>query len=352
MNILLLDIDGTLIHDRGYRHAMRKTIEWVGQQRGLPTHAPAEQEINVLHSCGYSNEWDSVPFSIGINMLMQHLGDNNRPDFAAWARRSTEFNGLPNERARDLLLHESPAELHTDIHALLDEVQDPRLSITTRAIYEFVLGSERFAKHFDLPPLLNSESYLATLDKPLLNDTGREIVLRHAATTYTARPSLPPDNSRAGLYQTPEAEIALEQLGISQLPNMGLGPMQWLADQFGGNIWDYAKPAATQSIAALLAATGTPLTDAATAAYQFTHMGRANELVCGLDGAVACVFEDNAGGVRGCQKAAAALAERGIHVIVRGFGIATDPAKRAALAQVCEGVYDDVNVALNRVDSE
>ena len=173
-----------------------------------------------------------------------------------------------------------------------------------------------------------------------------EIVLRHAATTYTARPSLPPDDSRAGLYQTPEAEIALEQLGISQLPNMGLGPMQWLADQFGGKIWDYAKPAATQSIAALLAATGTPLTKAATTAYQFTHLGRANELVCGLDGAVACVFEDNAGGVRGCQKAAAALAERGIHVTVRGFGIATDPAKRAALAQVCEGVYDDVNIAL------
>ena len=197
-------------------------------------------------------------------------------------------------------------------------------------------------------------SLLETLDVPLLSAAGREIVLAHHSAIYTARPSLPPEG-KPGLYQTPEAEIAQMQLELTQVPCMGLGPMQWLVDQFGGNLWGYAKPGPVQAIAAMLAATGVPIKDAARASYETlrvfssTHATLNKEtlrVLTSLDNMTVFVFEDNAGGVRAACNAAALLAKAGVNVTVVGYGIAKDDAKRTALAQVCERVFDDVNEAL------
>ncbi len=339
MKLFLLDVDGTLIHDLGYRHAMVAVTERVCAERGLPTYAPTDYEINVLHSCGYSNEWDSIPFSVGINLLNARCGNTARPDFGAWAVKTKDFAGLPNERARDALLHEAPADSHAAIHTLLDDVRDPRTCETTRLLYQFVLGSARFEQHYGLPADVQTPSLLETRDEPMLNTSGRDIVLANRSVIYTARPSLPPVG-KAGLYQTPEAEIAMGQLGLTSLPCMGLGPMQWLVDQFGGNLWDYAKPAPVQPIAAMLAATGVPVKEAALSAVGTLEALRP------LDGAQVFVFEDNAGGVRAAQHAAALLARHDISVNIVGYGIAKDDAKRAALAAVCERVFEDVNAAL------
>ena len=343
--ILLLDIDGTLIEDRGYRHAQVEAARYVCAKWGLPTHTPTEQEINVLHACGYSNEWDSTAFNVGINLVEAGRGNRARPDFAAWAMRTRAFPGLPHERARDLLLSESPPALHAGIRRLLDDVRDPRVSETTRLLYIFVLGSDRFEQHFGLEAEVRSPSFLETMDVPIPDARSREIILSYPASAYTARPSLPPDGSRPGLYQTPEGEIALAQLGMTELPLMGLGPMQWLADVKGGSIWDYAKPAPAQAIAAMLAAGGLRLQDAALAAHAFVSSGKRDGLAL-LDGSQVVVVEDNAGGVRAVRGAAAALGAIGVQVRVIGFGVARDEAKRAALAEVCDAVFDDVNQAL------
>lgn len=345
---MLLDVDGTLIHDRGYRHALVMATQYICGQRGLPTHAPTDHEINVLHSCGYSNEWDSVPFTVGINLLLAHhdLANGTRPDFAVWAQKTKDFIGLPNERARDALLREAPIHLHADIRALLDDVRNPHTSITTRMLYNFVLGSALFESHYAMPAAVQTPSLLEEMDVPLIDARGREIILSHRASIYTARPSLPPEG-KAGLYQTPEAEIALKQLRLESVPLIGLGPMQWLVDQFDGGMWEYAKPAPVQPLAAMLAASGMSVKEAALAAYQFVTSG-ASEPMRQLDGATALVFEDNAGGVRAARDAAALLAQVGVTVQVIGYGIAQDDAKRTALAQVCDQVFDDVNVALTR----
>lgn len=352
--VLLLDVDGTLIEDRGYRHAQVAAAKHVCEKLGLPTHAPSDHEINVLHACGFSNEWDSTPFNVGINLLASSRGDPGiehgtsgaRPDFAAWAMRTKAFTGLPNERARDLLLSEAPPALHTTIHALLDDVKDPRKSETTRALYTFVLGSQRFEQHFGLTAEIDAPSFLETMDAPIPSARSRDMILSHPSSAYTARPSLPPDGSTPGLYQTPEGEIALVQLQMAELPLMGLGPMQWLADVKGGSIWDYAKPAPAQSIAAMLAATGMALKDAALAAYEFVTATGSLRAIRLLNGAHVIVFEDNAGGVRGCRDAAALLNRAGVHVQITGFGIARDEAKRIALAEVCDQMFDDVNEAV------
>ena len=348
--LFLLDVDGTLIEDRGYRHALVAAAQYICGKRDLPTCAPTDHEINVLHACGFSNEWDSVPFTVGINLLNGFNGDGIRPDFGEWATKTKHFTGLPNERARDALLAEAPSALHREIHALLDDVRDPHTSPTTRLLYNFVLGSQRFEQHYGLKAEIDTLSLLETMDVPLLSAQGREIVLAHHSAIYTARPSLPPEG-KPSLYQTPEAEIAQVQLKLEAIPCMGLGPMQWLVDQFGGNLWDYAKPGPAQAIAAMLAATGVPVKEAAVLAVGAIKTSlttsEIERALRPLEGSTVAVFEDNAGGVRAAQHASALLAKLGVTIDVIGYGIAKDEAKRAALAQVCERVFDDVNEALS-----
>jgi hypothetical protein len=360
--ILLLDVDGTLIHDRGYRHAMVAAAQHVCRRRALPTHAPTDHEINAMHACGFSNEWDSVPFTVGINLLLAANGDDAPPDFAAWAIKTKDFAGLPNERAREALKREAPAKLHDDLHALLDEVKDPHTSETTRLLYNFVLGAPRFEQHYGVPADVQTDSMLERMDVPLIDDASRETIFAHASVIYTARPSLPPEG-KAGLYQTPEAEIAMAQLQLDpqRVPVMGLGPMQWLVDRCGGGMWDYAKPARVQPIAAMLAATGMPVMDATLAAFDAVQghgalhplrfAARTFRALRPLDGATVIVFEDNAGGVRAAKEAAQVLAQHDIRVKVIGYGIAKDDAKRAALGAVCEALFDDVNAALRAIPS-
>jgi hypothetical protein len=355
--LLLLDVDGTLIHDRGYRHAMVAAAQHICRQHGLPDWAPTDHEINMLHACGYSNEWDSVPFIVGINLLDAAHGGGARPDFGAWAVRTNAFSGLPNERARDALMAEAPPQIHTELHGLLDDVRDPRTSPTTRLLYTLVLGSALFEQHYGLPAEIDSPSMLETMDVPLIDDRSRDIIMSNPASVYTARPSLPPAGT-PGLYQTPEAEIAVRQLKLDGIPLMGLGPMQWLVDRFGGGLWDYAKPAPVQPVAAMLAATGVPAGEAALAAYatlrvfRDDHGGAPSEIASAIEslgGATVIVLEDNAGGVRAAREAAAALAERSAVVEVIGYGVAKDDAKRSALAEICDRVFDDVNQALAAV---
>jgi beta-phosphoglucomutase-like phosphatase (HAD superfamily) len=132
---------------------------------------------------------------------------------------------------------------------------------------------------------------------------------------------------------------------MTELPLMGLGPMQWLANVKGGSIWDYVKPAPTQAIAAMLAAGGLRLPDAALAAHTFVTTNKKDGLAL-LDGSQVVVVEDNPGGVRAARSAAATLGAAGVRLQVIGFGVARDEAKRAALSQVCDAVFDDVNQAL------
>jgi len=349
--ILLLDIDGTLIEDRGYRCAQVEAARHVCALWGLPTHVPDEREINVLHACGYSNEWDSTAFNVGINLVEAARGNVDRPDFVAWARRTASFSGRPHERARALLLSESPPHLHADIHRLLDDVSDPQVSLTTRLLYLFVLGSQRFEQHFGLSADVESPSFLETMDVPIANAQTVQIILAHPASAYTSRPSLPPDDSQPGLYQTPEAEIALAQLGMHGLPLVGLGAMKWLADREGGATWDYAKPAPVQALTAMLCASGMPLSEAALAAHAFAA-GAAQDAMQALEGRRVLVVEDNAGGVRGGRQAVAMLNAAGVQVQMVGFGVARDPAKRAVLAEICDAVFDDVNAALAALDRD
>lgn len=355
--LLLLDLDGTLIHDRAYREAIDATMVRYANEQNLPLAAPSNDEIHALHAHGFSNEWDLVAFLAGILHRNKYLGDYSRPDYLMWTRKTAGTSGLPNERARDVLLRESPADLHPLMHELLDNVTDVEHTATTRLFAEYVLGSELFLLHYGLEPRLHTTSLLEALDEPLLDETGLQFILHHHSCVFTARPSLPPGHrlgqpapaDESTPVHPPEAEIGLRLLRLDHLPMIALGHVQWVADLYGERVYDLTKPGPVQALAAFLAAAGNSEKESLLAAYRLWKTGEFSELYRSIMDEHVFVLEDNAAGIRACLSAAELLSAHGIHVAIHGLGVTTATAKRTALLPVCEAVFENPNDALASV---
>jgi hypothetical protein len=358
--LILLDLDGTLIHDHGYRAAIDATIIRYARQNDLPVYPPSDDDVYLLHAYGFSNEWDTVAFIAGILHQSHGVGQTERPDYQAWTQKTTDFSGLPNERAREALLRDSKEIIHPLIHSLLDDVTDVEHAVTTRLFAEIILGSQLFAQHYGLKPALNSTSLLETLDEPLINAHSRDIILARHACVFTARPSLPPGHglakrtvrSDAVPVHPPEAEIGLQLLHLEHLPMIALGHVQWLADQHSERVYDLTKPSPVQALAAFLAAKGIDERASLNAAYRLWKSNELGTEFQAINGEDIYILEDNAAGVRACHTAAGLLQQFGIKVKIHGIGIAKAAAKRNALAPVCDVIFDDVNDALAYLEDQ
>ncbi len=358
--LILLDLDGTLIHDRGYRSAIDAATLAYARMNALPQYAPSDEDVHVSHANGFSNEWDLVAFLAGILHHARLTDPAHRPDYQTWMRRTNSYNGLPNERARDALLHEVAPSLHPTIHRLLDRVTDVANSPTTRIFAEIILGSKLFEQHYGLPATMSAPSLLEELDVPLLDDHSREVILKNRSCIYTARPSLPPGHRdgnqhsqpRAEAVHPPEAEIALRQLKLESLPMIALGHVQWLADLHDERVYDLTKPGPVQALAAFLAAAGIGEQASLHAAYSLWKSNRLDGVYNPINGEVVYVLEDNAVGVKACHTAAAMLRGHGFNLSVHGLGISTAPVKRAALAPYCSALFDSVNDAVRYLEAQ
>ncbi|HEY3289773.1 MAG TPA: hypothetical protein VGK87_06565 [Anaerolineae bacterium] len=352
--LLLLDLDGTLIHDRAYREAIDATIIRYATEQNLTIAPPLDNEIHALHAHGFSNEWDLVAFLAGILQRSHYVGDTSRPDYLEWTYKTAAMSGLPNERARDVLMRESPEELHPLLHSLLDEVTDVEHTATTRLFAEYVLGSELFSLHYGLVQRLHTPSLLEALDEPLIDETARQFILRHHSCVFTARPSLPPDHhmghptppEASSPVHPPEAEIGLRLLNLERLPMIALGHVQWVADQFDERVYDLTKPSPVQALAAFLAAAGEGEKEALLAAYRIWKRGESSEVFRRIMDEHIYVLEDNAAGIRACLFAAELLSSHGINVTIHGLGVTNAAPKRMALLPVCDAVFENPNDAL------
>ena len=355
--LVLLDLDGTLINDRGYRAAIDATVLRYAQQHSLPEHTPSDDDVHLLHAHGYSNEWDSVAFLAAILRHAKQHSLTARPDFQWWIRQTAGLPGLPNERACEVLLRQSPESQHPLIHALLDNVTDVENTPTTRLFAEMILGSQLFSEHYDIPASLDVASLLETLDEPLINAAGRDVILARRSCIFTARPSLPPGHRHprsahdelSAAVHPPEAEIGLKLLHLEHLPMIALGHVQWLADIHNERVYDLTKPAPVQALAAMLTASGINEHIALLSAYELWKSDTCAPEYQRLQGEYVYVFEDNAAGVRACHQAAAILKTHGVHVSVHGMGVAAAEAKRKALEPWCDHVFDKVNDALAKL---
>ena len=209
------------------------------------------------------------------------------------------------------------------------------------------MGSKQFQSTYQLPPTLNSESYLIRYDRPALsvkqvqnleNWLGED----KRGVIFTNRPSQPPDD----IFGTPEAELGAKAAGLNHFPVVGMGDMVWLSSKLGQPTQDFLKPSPVHALAALLQARGISKKEALNSAANLSHKNLVDQVWQDFNGAVLYVFEDTTTGIRSALAAKELLREHSIQVSLNFIGIATSGQKRAGLFNAGAQVYPDLGQAL------
>ena len=392
MNILLLDVDGVLIEDRGYRAGIIAVVNHYGRLMGQGDVAPNADGIELFHAQGYGNEWDICPFAIGmliVSGLCAHpdlelapapldevlaqfqVVRLQPPSYGEWLAATRDRPGHPSERALAALTDALAGLPVTDttrltaasaLKELLSDPYDVPNAPVTQVFQEHVLGSTLFEEvyrqrpRFDLPSLLYDE------DRAALSAPARATLLRLAAERgarlclYTARPSLPPsdivdwldDSSHAPVGFSPEAELGLQLIELSDLPLIAMGRMQWLAERVGSKVEYLTKPSPVQALAAILAAVTRRESDALRAAYRLVSEGDSTSVPVALwrEPAEVWVVEDAVMGIHAALSAIDLLRKRGVTAHLRALGVSAGGPKAEALAGLCEAVFPTVDEAI------
>lgn len=227
-HIVLFDVDGVLVEDRGYHAGINATLNHFGRLMGIDQTAIDDTTREVFHAHGYTNEWDLCPFAIGAmivealrhtphlklqtmpldEFLRQfHLDQSGAIPCIDYLEQTDRFTGTPSERAQAVLLEaltsiplddDTRLAVESTLREILADPYDITHSIITQILQEHVLGSSAFEEtyhlrsRFDVPSLLYSED--RSLLEPDAQHTLDRLVLskRAKVCVYTARPSLPP----------------------------------------------------------------------------------------------------------------------------------------------------------------
>lgn len=363
--ILLLDVDGVLIHARGYRASIRATLEYIHRRMGQDhLEPPTETDMLTFEAENIIFEWDSAPLCTAalldqvrdlhgraLDETLENIAHADvtltRPDYAALARRVPKplsDDVKPSRAALGTLFPETP--LYIELLGNAHTIDAP----ITRLFQHSVLGDEQYARTYGLTPLFSTESLLEKLDIPMLAPEYRDRMIEEVdirPTIYTARPSLPPGFVMNWRGYSPEAEIAQRLLGMTAVPLIGYGRMQWLAQQHGVPTNTYVKPSPVQPLAAIYSAILHDMDDP-----QWEK--RALELAVSDDPLPetlfsdpwhVIIFEDSYGSIQGARQAVQRISQYH-EVKFTAVGIAADPAKTASLSQVADHVAPDINAGL------
>jgi hypothetical protein len=378
--VILLDVDGVLVYDGGYRASVVATIDHLAAEMGLRGMSPTEDEIDAFHAAGFTNEWDLNPFVVGILWLAAAQGEPvQRPDYPAWAARSQTYAGRPSERALAALLAKlavvplrggQRARLADKMRTLLADTHNVHGCPTTQVFQEFVLGSRLYSAHYGLPSRFATPSLLEIEDDPALTPAGRacveRLVVKQGARVcvYTARPSGPPSAATqpavlespgpwalpqaGGVALAPEAELAVQMVGLEQYPLVSMGRMQWLANRHNETVEALTKPSPVQLLAALGAAVSGEEGPVLEAAYALHHRGELQPPLADLASRPLQVFvlEDATPGLEAAANGMRLLQAHGFSVELQGIGVTRSAAKAAALAPYCDVLVPDVNAGL------
>lgn len=393
--IFLFDLDGVLVQPGGYRAAVRATVHHFAQHLGLPEAAPDENALAVFESQGITGEWDMIPLSLAIllDAAAAHLPDDAGESLEMFRARARQHPVAAiavdyPKTIRQMGAHLQPGEAPSDrILALVQAGADahlfPRLSgrpvlsqllahtrslahaPTTRIFEQLVLGHVVYQQSLEMPAEIESESFLALHDRPLLQRDARDRLAALAKAgklhmaAYTARPSgwhtAWPDGAGMPAMFAPEAEMALSLAGLDAIPLVGYGQMGGLALQLNLREEALVKPSPYHSMAAIAAAwTG----DQSAALHWLRGVlaGQPGDGQAGLD-SQACVlppaadvhiFEDSSIGMAGGKQAVELLRGMGAAVRLHLWGVTTHEEKAAALQAVgAQVVFADVNQAVD-----
>lgn len=385
--VFLIDLDSVLIEPRGYRMAIQSTLAYFTERMGLGDLYPGEDVIASLEAINMTSEWDITPIllaavfetlleqnlrlelpgdllaacetvrtaavkppKIDLSSLQKILGGHFKPGME-YASLAFELNKVGAITPPFPLLVDHPL-----LGALLLNTRALDGALTTRIFQHFTLGSKRFEQLTGLPGLFESDSYLEKYDQVLLSTEARDALLllwkdrKLGAAIYTARPSLPEVDGAASYNYSPEAEVALEILGLAELPLIGAGKIGWLADRMNVPAHELAKPSPVQALAAIAAAVTRQTGHALRAAADF-HRNGAMGLYKELPPLSVHVFEDSGGNATSVRRAVDKLTASGLDCTYTAWGIGENPVKQQALlnagATLVPGINQAIHLALN-----
>jgi len=385
--VLLFDLDGVLVKPGGYRTASRDTLLHFIAEMGVEVNLPGEDDLSHYEAFTITNEWDMVPLSLAIilDSIYQHTGISPvQPNLmqcldavrnCGLKRFEVDYLAAIDKLPALLRPHTIPSQAilsgcvgnlagdlfkfipQMALHELLANTRDVRSSPTTRIFQQMILGCETFRRTYGLQVEIQSESYLQTLDRPLLSPESRDILCegmqeeRFYCAGLTLRPSLPPvENKNGNAIYSPETEMARYFIGLDRMPIIGYGEMNWLADQLGLEADSLIKPAPYQALTALASALHWDLSTA------YRWVGDILKDPFHIDGSLfgssdeieLHIFEDSIVGILACQRAAEILSKQ-FKVRIHEHGIGNHPVKVAALQSVGASIYADINQALAHV---
>jgi hypothetical protein len=342
--VILLDIDGVLVRQSGYRAALHATLNHFASLMGLSRFDFPEEKLSELEKREISSEWDMIPLLLGTlwNDILSHRTNLNLPADLYSAAVEIGRNGN-RYMSRELIIPEFelitglypseaalqngcfpfiPIDLRTN---LLSQSRNVNFSQTMRLFQHYSLGSRVFSEIYELPAEVETESFLLTHDRSNIDDTIRAKLRQtsiHLAA-MTARPSAPPrevNDSHFGY--APEAELALELVGLTDIPLIGFGKLEYLASQRGLDAGALVKPAPVHALAATAAALTGDEWAGLQSAGDWVQTGQLKGVFADLPRAFELfVIEDTLGGIRSVQAAGEIFRQAGFDVTIHALGL-------------------------------
>ncbi len=359
--ILLLDIDGVLVQPGGYRAALRATVHRFID----PAFEIQEDGLADMEKRDITSEWDMSPLLIASYwdfILARQPMPDLPPEVAPAAREIQARRGVDAPQqlsipAFELVAGQYPAEsafragcfpaIPYELRKnLLTGTRNVHKSHTMRTFQHFTLGSQHFEETYHLQAEFETESLLSKYDHANVDDAVRAALQQEGnhIAAFTARPSRPPREAAASaLGYAPEAELALELVGLKEIPLIAFGKLEYMAAQRQLDPATLLKPSPFQALTATLAAwTGEELS-ALQAAYDWRSAGALNGRFSELPASFELiVVEDTLGGIRSVQAAGEILGAAGFDVTVRALGLTSGSmAKAAAFEQAGVPHYAD-----------
>ncbi len=319
MQILMLDMDSVLLTPMGYYRALQETVRLVAATLGYTGRHLTRDEIEGFEAAGVTSEWESsaICACLFLRQAWRAGIDIDLPDVPplpdvprhglAWPDLEGFFESLadrdpnvrPLVRAEALLVDsEINQERSARYRDLLRHARRIDGSLTHRLFQELALGSPSFQETYQLEPHLHVPSYLFEYDQSCLTVAHQAQLLAwldhpdHKAVIFTNRPSAPPD----GFFDTPEAELGRDVVGLDPVPILGGGGMGWLATQHGVDVGAYMKPSPVHALAALALLTTGDQVQSLRAAHDLAS-GTPHPAFDGLHGSQVFVFEDSVKGL-------------------------------------------------------
>jgi len=355
MEILIFDMDGVLLEAKGYHRALQETVRLAGEHLSLGSIQLTQAQIHTFESVGISSEWHSSALCMAFLQIQILAGVGSPSMYLDELFKFIQDQPLEQpaiERclaAIDLLCEQYQVDSSLVLPTIAD-CEDIDRSLTMQWFQELVLGSKAYQERYKKTGMFNTDSYLQLYDIPLLSPQNAKNITDRAnvsggAAIMTNRPSSGPP----GFSGSPEAELGLDLVQLSNIPVTGYGEISWLAESIQARPGTFVKPNATHALAAILGSLRLEktkslqlsLTDPVQWPREITEL---------LHGGTISVFEDTPGGLASVINAGKVLKNAGILVDIRALGVTREKTKKIALESQGAKVFPDINAALFSLD--